>query len=171
MITKTEARGLLEEVLDAMGEAHGALPEELFGANDKLIKIRDEFLKLLPEEVAAPVEESVAEPIEEAAPIVEPTPAEERPEERRTVYKSTDNEDWVQVEGISTLVPGDVFYMREATGEIVKDRDGCEVFVAIGHPRPTVNENNVATTGIEVEQDPRFHINAVPVHTPKKENE
>jgi hypothetical protein len=109
--------------------------------------------------VTEPVAESVQEGVEED-PIVD---AETTPTDRREVFKLTEGVWDVLEGGIKSLAPGDVFYLREHNGDVVADADGCQVFVATGLPYPTINENQVETTAIQVNADPRYTIETVGV--------
>lgn len=40
--------------------------------------------------------------------------------------------EWLQVEGLSQIKAGSIFYMREPDGDIVTDSKGNKIFVATG---------------------------------------
>ncbi len=63
------------------------------------------------------------------------------------------NEEWVKLdEGLKGIKAGNLFYLRESTGEIVTNNEGYQVFVA-------TDDSFLGT----YENDERYHINCVPV--------
>ena len=59
------------------------------------------------------------------------------------------NEDW-HVCRMSELNKGDIFRLREPTGELVNDSKGDQIWIATSAPYQTINENGEATWGVEV---------------------
>lgn len=58
---------------------------------------------------------------------------------------------WSEPITLKDLVAGNIFYMREPTGDIVADSIGCTVFVATKAPQPSTEDPD------------RWTINSVPV--------
>lgn len=66
---------------------------------------------------------------------------------KRHVQRKTDGE-WVHVE-MKELVDGDIFRLWENDNQIVVWRGSSE-FIVEGAPREIINENDVATWGVDI---------------------
>lgn len=131
-------------------------------SDKELLEAATKFLRWKPKTIETIVESE--EVVEESTPSVSEVTAEEPNVDKRQIFKLVE-EEWQELQGgMKDLAKGDVFYMRESTGEVVADYAGCQVFVAISDPRPVVNEKNENVTGIEVAQDVRHTVDSLAVN-------
>lgn len=97
-------------------------------------------------------ETPVEVPAEEPAEVVEE-------EDGQRAVKKFDDGAWVKLEGMHQLTNGDLFHLIESDGSIVRDEEGCEVFVVIDEPFRSINEHNKEVAAVGCKQHTIKRIN------------